>query len=407
MAANLQAGSATVDLTPPLEAGFLLSAVKGQWQPFQAVRQPLLARALVLESDGERWAWVSADLLGFSSAAFGPWLEFKRSICAAAGSAIPPENLVLAATHTHAAPETLGLTALAHTVPFATWRGELVARLGRALREAAERLSPRQLGLAQTELKGFTINRRIREPHGIELSTFADTAIVRRQADKPRDDSVWVAAFLDAAGVPRELFVNATCHPVYEMCSPEVSPDFPGAMCVELQRLNVPATPLFFNGAAGNINPLAVSGGSEPALAHGQRLGQVVADALRQLTPVPTRPFLLRRRQFQLPCRRDAGWPDGRERVEAELTLARIGPALFLFFPGEPFVETGLACRVQSPFAWTAVIGYAGDSIGYIPTDRAFDEGGYETGPGRWSYLARGCEPALRQRATELLAQVA
>jgi neutral ceramidase len=402
MCATLWAGSAAVDITPPLEVGFLRSAVQGEWEPFRAVRQPLMARALILESEGERWAWVSADLLGFSSAAFGPWTDFKEKICRAASSVVSPPNLLLVATHTHSAPETLGLTALPRTATFARWRAALVEQLGRALHEAARGLSPRQLGLARSELKGFSIYRRIREPHGIVLSTFADTALVRRQADKPQDDSVWVAAFLDEVGVPREVVVNATCHPVYEMCLPRVSPDYPGAMYVELQRLNVPAASLFFNGAAGNINPLFVSGGPQRAMAHGQRLADTVAAALQRLTLVPARPFLLRQRRLQLPCRRNAGWQDGREWVEAELVLARMGSALFLFLPGEPFVETGLACRDQSPLAWTAVIGYAGESIGYIPTEQAFEEGGYEVGPGRWSYLARGAEPAIRAAVSEL-----
>ncbi len=407
MTAALMAGSATVDITPPLEAGFLLSAVRSQWQPFRAVRQPLLATALVIESRARRWAWVSADVLGFSSAAFGSWSEFKQKICLAAGSPVAAQELLLAATHTHSAPESLGLTDLPGTAAFQSWRSVLIERLAGALRQAAQRLSPRRLGLARTELEGFTINRRIRGAHGIELSGVADAELVRRQADKPRDDSVWVAAFLDEAGLPREVIVNATCHPVYEMCRPEISPDFPGAMRAALQGLDVPATTLFFNGAAGNINPLAVSGGPEPATKHGQALAQRVAQALDRLTLVAAQPFELVQRRLRLPCRAAAGWPDARQWIEAELVVARIGPAVFVFVPGEPFVETALACRSKSPFAWTAIIGYAGDSIGYIPTETAFEEGGYEIGPGRWSFLARGCEPMIRDALAGMLVEIA
>ena len=49
------------------------------------------------------------------------------------------------------------------------------------------------------------------------------------------------------------------------------------------------------------------------------------------------------------------------------------------------------------------MLGYVGDYIGYIPTDRAFDNGGYEIGPGGWSRLARGSEPIVRQEAIKLL----
>ena len=71
--------------------------------------------------------------------------------------------------------------------------------------------------------------------------------------------------------------------------------------------------------------------------------------------------------------------------------------------PGEPFVEIGLAVTAASPFPVTAVVGYAEEYIGYIPTDRAFDNRGYETGPGRWSRCAAGAEAAMRGAAIELL----
>jgi hypothetical protein len=75
----------------------------------------------------------------------------------------------------------------------------------------------------------------------------------------------------------------------------------------------------------------------------------------------------------------------------------------FAFLPGEPFVETGLNVRQQSRFEVTAVVGYAEDYIGYVPTDVAFIEGGYETTFGRWSVLAPGSEPALCQATAALL----
>jgi len=85
------------------------------------------------------------------------------------------------------------------------------------------------------------------------------------------------------------------------------------------------------------------------------------------------------------------------------LAALRIGEAAFCFIPGEPFAETGLAIRARSPFLSTFVVGYAEGSIGYIPTDEAYREGGYETGPGAWSRLALGCEGVIRSKAVELL----
>jgi hypothetical protein len=47
--------------------------------------------------------------------------------------------------------------------------------------------------------------------------------------------------------------------------------------------------------------------------------------------------------------------------------------------PGEVFVELGLAIKQASPFATTLVVELANDSPAYIPTQKAFAEGSYET----------------------------
>jgi len=49
------------------------------------------------------------------------------------------------------------------------------------------------------------------------------------------------------------------------------------------------------------------------------------------------------------------------------------------------------------------VAGYAEDYIGYIPTDRAFENGGYEVRTGRWSRVATGSEKIVCREAIELL----
>ena len=85
------------------------------------------------------------------------------------------------------------------------------------------------------------------------------------------------------------------------------------------------------------------------------------------------------------------------------IAAVRIGDSTMVFLPGEPFVEIGLAIRKASPFPFTAVMGYSEDYIGYIPTDRAFENGGYEVKPGRWSRLAPGSEAIVCNEAIRLL----
>ena len=43
------------------------------------------------------------------------------------------------------------------------------------------------------------------------------------------------------------------------------------------------------------------------------------------------------------------------------------------------FTEIGLDIKGRSPFAQTMNIGIANDTVGYVATDQALDEGSYET----------------------------
>ena len=59
---TLRAGAATVDITP--HAVVVMDGYGARREPSRGVHDPLFARALVLEPDGERFAIVSCDLLG-------------------------------------------------------------------------------------------------------------------------------------------------------------------------------------------------------------------------------------------------------------------------------------------------------------------------------------------------------
>ena len=68
--------------------------------------------------------------------------------------------------------------------------------------------------------------------------------------------------------------------------------------------------------------------------------------------------------------------------------------------PGEIFSELGLIIKNQSPFRNTIVVELANDSIGYVPTRKAFAEGSYEVVNSR---VAPGGGEMLVQAAVRLL----
>jgi len=64
--------------------------------------------------------------------------------------------------------------------------------------------------------------------------------------------------------------------------------------------------------------------------------------------------------------------------IEAELQAIALDDTLIIGLPGEIFVQIGLNLKNRSRFNHTFVIGYANGNIGYIPTEKALREGGYE-----------------------------
>ncbi|MHB8954870.1 MAG: hypothetical protein ACYC4U_18010 [Pirellulaceae bacterium] len=395
-------GTAIANITPPLEVGILMSSVERRWAPFESVRLPLHARAAVIESGGTRVAVVALELLGLSEEGVGGMARFRERIIVGAGDCVADDHLVLTSIHTHSAPETLALSDLRHTPAYQKWTDLLADRIGQVLRNAAAALRPCRLAIAQAVAPELGVHRRIHTTRGILMShPPVPPEIVISRAGAV-DDSVHVAVWFDAAVQPVAILVNAACHPVHEMCLPAISPDYPGITSATLERRFPGASVLFFNGACGNVNPPTVSGGPGEAERHGHRLARLVEEMIGHSRPVDGTALDIRWSPIHLSRRPVAEMPAS-ERVEARIAAIRAGEAAFLFLPGEPFAETALAVRKASAFPFTAVIGYAEGSIGYIPTDAAFAEGGYETGPGGWSYLVPGSESIVQAAASDLL----
>ena len=88
-----------------------------------------------------------------------------------------------------------------------------------------------------------------------------------------------------------------------------------------------------------------------------------------------------------------------------------LGNTALVTTPGETFIEIGQAIKTASPFEHTFVAGYTNGVIGYLPTARAFDEGGYEvTSSFQFYYgtyfLAPGVEQAVVEAGVRLARQV-
>lgn len=396
---SLQAGTAQVDITPPLEVGLLTSSVKGLYEPFQSVRLPLKARILVLRSGEDMLALVSLDLLALNDTAVGGWHDFKKAL----SDIIPPEKIIITCTHTHNAPESVALSGLYLDTAYRKWLSRIQDGIKKAILQAAIDTKPCSVAVASSKLEGYSMQRRIPTPEGIIMSDSIQPIAPELMDREPVDRRVRSVIFQDAEGAVIATLVHAICHPVHEMCMPHISSEFPGEMCLALEAHAENGMPLFLNGAAGDINPPTVSEGPAFAERHGLAMAALVEGQGRLF--IETSGFRSVYHEMKMPVTKEIQLANDKDAL-ARFNVISIGQLAIVFIPGEPFTETALAIEKDSPFQYTIVAAYAENTIGYIPTLQASREGGYEAGPGKWSFLEKGTDALITKEALRLLKEL-
>jgi neutral ceramidase len=97
--AGWKAGLARVDVTPT--ESMWMAGYAARTTPSEGVEQPLFAKVLVLaDESGAQTAIITLDLIGIPR-----WLRDDLAGEAAKRYGIPPERLLLNASHTHCGPE--------------------------------------------------------------------------------------------------------------------------------------------------------------------------------------------------------------------------------------------------------------------------------------------------------------
>ncbi len=254
----LKAGVGRVDTTPPLGVelqGYGWFSARAA----QGVTDPLQVTAVVVESGDSRAGIASCDLLGVPGAVTQ---EVRR--VAATELGIAPDNLLVAATHTHHGPATLDLIGMGEVS--AEYVSSLPARIIAALRQAAAEPEPVTLWRGVTRLPGFQTNRVYGE-------------------GGPLDDRLWIAALRRRDGSPLAVLANYNCHPVTRDKWPAlISRDWPGVAADTLEDSLAGARFLFLQGAQGDVNPVHRER-SDPAATEvaGRAFAEAVLDYLPAL----------------------------------------------------------------------------------------------------------------------------
>ena len=425
----LKVGVFAVDASPPVGSPLT-------YDPNKGVVYPLSCKGVVLIGEGHPIVLCAVDWIGIAN---DGQVEFRKALAEAAGT--DPRRVVVHALHQHDAPicdftadrilAEQGINRELFDSPFAR---AVISRASDAVRTAAAKARPvTHLGLGQGEVEQVASNRRILGPDGkvkyVRYTACKDPAI-RDAPVGTIDPMLKMISFWDGAEPVAALTYYAT-HPQSYYRTGLANPDFPG-MAREQRQKATGIPHIHFDGAGGNIGAGKYNDGSTPmrqVLADRVAAGMARAWESTEKTPItaadlgwttiavalPVAPHL--NEEGLQALLKDPSKPM-RDRLEAGRALAwlrrcrsgdtidvsclRVGKARLLHLPGELFVEYQLAAQQLRPDLFVAMAAYGDYAPGYIGTEVAYPQGGYETGP-KASLVAPKVEGVLMDAIKKLL----
>jgi hypothetical protein len=346
----------------------------GPSHPVTRKEGDLTVRALVLRAGDTRVAVVSTDFLGF------PSLLCNKARAQVRG--IPPENILIAATHTHSAPDCYGFPdGKGGFASDLKYLDSVCAKIAEAINEAADKLQPASVKIATGPAKGK-----------IAYNYYAE------QLYDPR---CHVIQFLDEQEKPFATLVNYAVHPeVLGSGAGICSPDLVGPLYDRLREKGA-GTGLFMNSAQGGmVTADNRTGDGREARTWGEcvRIGRLLADeAVRivQSAPPQKNPKLFcAARTISFPVDSPGlrqvikasplGFPELTDgRVTTQLNLLNLGNAQIVTIPGEALPNIGYYLKRKMRGQHNLLFGLANDAFGYILTK--VDWGSFK----RYDYISR------------------
>jgi hypothetical protein len=426
--ANLRAAAGQVDLSP--RPGLWMTGYAARITPARGVHDPIMARALWLDNGESALVIVSCDLLGLAPAAAAALrLRIARR------APIPAGNILICCTHTHSGPACMPMRGVMGRVDH-TWLAEAGDRIVQLVIGLAADLKPARLSFAATTVAAIGFNRQA--------------------AGRATDEELSVLAVEAFDGESlATILAYATHAVVLGPDSLDYSADWPGAAAAAIASRRG-GVGMVLQGACGDVDPLVQQergwgqGTHDDAQQIGQRLAEeaaaLLADAPRKsgvslrVANASVAVALDRPPSPTELAEMTAAWE--RERTEttgaveartlaamldwaaelrqamtrsavpssiaAAVSVAALDDIRLVGLPFEAYSDIALRIKKDLSPSRTVFAGYTNGLIGYCPTRRAKDEGGY--GPAasaRWfsgllTPIGYGADDTLVREAASL-----
>jgi hypothetical protein len=416
------------DMTPPLE------------QPLESldrlrvVEQPLWAKGVILDARGQRYVLCALDWCELDN---GAHEALVNAVAKAAGA--EPSCVAIQTVHLHSAPlvdtDAWLLLASAGLLKVQIKPDVIDAmqeRLAAAVQQSLPQFEPfNQIGTGQAKVDRVASSRRpVNAKNEVmpRFSTCKDPAV--RDLPEGLIDPFLKTITFACDGKPLVRLHYYATHPQTTYGDGRASSDMVGDAREALEKKEG-VFQIYFNGCGGDVTVGKYNDGSKtcrPELAQRLQAGMEASIAATTYTPVQS--LRWQTCPVEFPRRTDAGFgleatleqikntkpdteqcgPAGTAAIRAafhqrkgtpiDLSVLEIGDVRIVHLPGEPMVEFQLFAQMLNSKCFVAVAGYGDCAPGYLCTERAFTEGGYEpTG----SNVKPESEVILKQALTILL----
>ena len=392
---TVMVGAARVEVTP--REPVVLAGYGGRNGEFEGIDTQLWVRAMVI-GDEHPVAIVVVDNCGV------PGRVTARLAKRLAKHGVAPQRLVVAATHTHNAPNLegyapilwAGRTTLEQDEHTAAYTAFLIEQMEATVAAALKSREPMRLEWGQGRAT-FGGNRRV-----IRNGTWAGFGF---QRNGPVDHSLPVLAARDTGGTVRVVWANYACHCTTVGSRNHVGGDWAGFANESMEEAFPDAVALMTIGCGADVGPQP-SGSLEVAAQHGRRVGVEVRRLLTNSTTQVTGSLTVAEKQIRLPLadpkprtyweeqlskegvhhqlaksmikRLDDGGSIPSE-VQYPLSVWKFGDDLaMVFLAGEVVVDYSVRLNRELDWSRLWISAWANAMPGYIPSGRVLAEGGYE-----------------------------
>jgi hypothetical protein len=359
--ATLRVGAASATVNPPdgtFLAGYDLN------RKSTGIHDDLYAKAVVFDDGQNAVALLVVDAISLQ---YDTVQQIRQAaITKVKDPALTPERIIAQATHSHGAPDTIGIYGpdIQNRGVSPEYMKSLVETAAEQIARACAARQPATLRWAKTECSGWAVN----DSEAVVL-----------------DNSVTILECLDGQGKQIATLTNFACHPtVLDGDNTLVTADWVGAF-YKTMAAALPGEHLFLQGGVGGwVQPQTPERTFALAEKYGSDLAEKSLTALKEAKPLQGNAVRSARQVFRLPVPnpvfklmaatgllpRDFTT----DSVETEVAWFAVGDAQFATHIGETAPDFTFETRKLMDSEPKFVLGLGLDHLGYILPTRFFDQ---------------------------------